>query len=910
MGDSRETITRVSGDLGIGRHVAVGGDVVVQGDALNKGDLRVEGWLDAPNIRHPNKGLFASEEELVACYPVPQNGWWAIVGKTSNGKTYYVRDGKWVASGENDGSVDSAVEASHAKEADYAKEAGQALEARHAEHSDNSDEWHGEEFGDWLDQAVRRQDDVEFGSIKTHGYKEGERGASITNYGDIEANSLVLRTYLKVQELIYNRLNALEGDVSFADVGTVEFVMDSGGGTYSLEIRKRWDGDFTSFQPGDIVYGYVNNLLSAAKKEWYRCWGVIKSVDRERNILHVTQYPDEAVPGRHNYPFSEGMLISRWGNVIEANGETWLNGDYSSFIQKKGGKYVNTRQRSFMVSCDDGRIVELVGVRAPVLSAENYGTVLGRIPDGLLPSGVSELVSGDQPYLYARGVIVQDLIRIGYEGVTVRTANYRGVWNAETAASETDYYRATQAVYDTVTYRNALWQCVVSKSTDEPGDSSAAWVKMTATDDDAPETKVWTVVPNANVIAIRPAEVKPEKITCSVTLVSSKTGTRSITSNYELNGEGAALYFSTDEGQTWQVFVVGAEEPLETESGESLEMELDGYTITIGGNDIDTASIGERIVFQLRDTESGAVLSQSSIPVVRDGIDGAQGVPGREGLLVYPAGMYNKFDIYSAQGDSCPVVEYGGQYYRLKVGALWAGGSEGRDNPALDVAANDEQTVWMLFDSFRSIFTDVIMAEFAKLASAVFYGDWMISQHGINPATGEASEDYQKFKDKAFRPNVAIDFLNGELRARKGTFSGEIVTEFVTLSDSDFNDDMQFTINGVAYTHWYNMADKPTVLKLCYSDSGVIVLPSSAANIGARVVICSTSVDYANKPTVKIVAADGTYIRGVVNSGGTSPKRIEVFDGVVELMYCPTAQSGATGKWVVLTASGGELRYI
>ena len=104
MGESKETITRVSGDLGIGRHVAVGGDVVVQGNSLSKGDLRVEGWLDAPNIRHPNKGLFASEEELFAAYPVPQNGWWAIVGKTSNGKTYYVRDGKWEASGENDGS--------------------------------------------------------------------------------------------------------------------------------------------------------------------------------------------------------------------------------------------------------------------------------------------------------------------------------------------------------------------------------------------------------------------------------------------------------------------------------------------------------------------------------------------------------------------------------------------------------------------------------------------------------------------------------------------------------------------------------------------------------------------------------------------------------------------------------------
>lgn len=789
-------------------------------------------------------------------------------------------------------------------------DAGNADHAEHATKADDADTWEQHVFSDWLDQPVRTVDSVKFRDIRTSSYVEGVSGAKIDAAGNAEFESIESRSYLKIQELIYNRLNALEGDISFADSGTIESITNNTDGTVTAVIRRRWEADFISFQLGDIVYGYVNNLHNETTKEWYRSWGVILQLDRDANSITLAMYADESVPGLSNGAFAKGMLISRWGNIIEPNQDTHLNPDYSSFIVLKNGKYINQRQRSFMISSDNGRIVELVGVRTPILKAENYGTVLGQIPDGILPDGIKQLINYDQPYLYARGIIAQDLIRIGYEGVTVRTANYRGVWNAETAVSETDYYRATRTVYDTVTHRNALWQCVVSKSTDEPGDSSAAWVKMTATDDDAPETKVWTVVPNANVIAIRPAEVKPEKITCSVTLVSSKTGTRSITSNYELNGEGAALYFSTDEGQTWQVFVVGAEEPLETESGESLEMELDGYTITIGGNDIDTNSIGERIMFQLRDTESGAVLSQSSIPVVRDGIDGAQGVPGREGLLVYPAGVYNPLDIYSAQGDSCPVVEYGGQYYRLKVGALWAGGSEGRDNPALDVAANDEQTVWMLFDSFKSIFTDVIMAEFAKLASAVFYGDWMISQHGINPATGEASEDYEKFKDKAFRPNVAIDFLNGELRARKGTFSGEIVTEFVTLLDSDFNDDMQFTINGVAYTHWYNMADKPTVLKLCYSDSGVIVLPSSAANIGARVVICSTSVDYANKPTVKIVAADGTYIRGVVNSGGTSPKRIEVFDGVVELMYCPTAQSGATGKWVVLTASGGELTYI
>ncbi|MDE7179858.1 MAG: hypothetical protein K2N88_01490, partial [Muribaculaceae bacterium] len=43
-------------------------------------DLRVDGWLDAPNIKGPNKGMFVSAERLREAYPRPRPGWWALVG--------------------------------------------------------------------------------------------------------------------------------------------------------------------------------------------------------------------------------------------------------------------------------------------------------------------------------------------------------------------------------------------------------------------------------------------------------------------------------------------------------------------------------------------------------------------------------------------------------------------------------------------------------------------------------------------------------------------------------------------------------------------------------------------------------------------------------------------------------------
>ena len=900
--DGEGQITRVGGDLGVGRHVAVGGDVVVQGDALIKGDARIEGWLDAENVIGPNKGLFPTYEDLVARYPKPREGWWAIVGKTSNGKTYYVIDGAWVASGENDGSVDSAVEASHAKEADHSVEA------------DNADKWDGEHFGEWIDQPVRSSDDVKFGSVQTNKFAEGVSGAKIDADGNAEFESIVSRSYLKIQELIYNRLNALEGNTSFADSGTIESITNNTDGTVTAVIRKRWETDFISFQIGDIVYGYVNNVHNEITKEWYRCWGVIKKLDRDANSITLTMYSDDNVPGISNRAFTEGMLISRWGNVIEPNQDTYLNSDYSSFIVLKNGKYINQRQRSFMISSDNGRIVELIGVRSPILSAENYGTVLGQIPDGILPDGIKQLINYEQPYLYARGIIVQDLIRIGYEGVTVRTANYRGLWNAETAASLTDYYRTTNSVYDTVTWRNALWQCIMSRSTEEPSENSSAWAKITAMDSDAAESKVWTIVPNENVISIRADGNKPEKLTCTVTLVSSRTGTRSITSKNELASEGVSLFFSIDGGTTWEEYIFGSDEPLETESGESLEIEVNGTAITIGGNDIATSEIGERIIFSIKDTESDAVLHQVVVPVVRDGIngkDGQQGLPGREGLLVYPAGVYDSSKTYTATGDTCPVVEYGGQYYRLKSGATWTvtENSGLRVNPAIDVAMNDEQTVWLLFDKFQSIFTDVIMAEFAKLASAVFYGDFMISQQGVTKPGNEASTDYEKFKTGNFVPNVQINFNKGYIKALKGEFAGDIVTKFKALRDSDFVNDLSFKLNGEIYTKVYNMATNASVLKLSYNSDGVIVLPGSMNDVGARVIICSTSADYTNRPSLKIVSADGYYISGAKNADGGNPRRINLFDGVVELMYCPTEKEGVTGKWVIMSAYGTDLSY-
>ena len=98
------------------------------------------------------------------------------------------------------------------------------------------------------------------GGIYVGEYTEGIDGANIDPEGNAEVESITVRSYLKIYELIYNRINALEGNTSFADSGTIDAEANDG---QLLTMRKRWDGDITAFQPGDIVYGYVNDSEGA-----------------------------------------------------------------------------------------------------------------------------------------------------------------------------------------------------------------------------------------------------------------------------------------------------------------------------------------------------------------------------------------------------------------------------------------------------------------------------------------------------------------------------------------------------------------------------------------------------------------------------------------------------------------------
>ena len=94
---------QIDGDVAIGRDANVGGNATVRGSLKVGHNLTVEGWLDAKNIKGPNKGLFKTAAQLREAYPNPHEGWWALVtidGSVASdhlGQLYVADGGAWVA---------------------------------------------------------------------------------------------------------------------------------------------------------------------------------------------------------------------------------------------------------------------------------------------------------------------------------------------------------------------------------------------------------------------------------------------------------------------------------------------------------------------------------------------------------------------------------------------------------------------------------------------------------------------------------------------------------------------------------------------------------------------------------------------------------------------------------------------
>lgn len=276
------------------------------------------------------------------------------------------------------------------------------------------------------------------------------KGAGIYPDGRGQFNTLEVRSSAIFLEVIFNRLSAMESDYSFSESGTIESVELLEDGTYRLPLRKRWENDFTALAENDVVYGMVNNLASGTG-DYYTSWLRILNVNTVSNTITAVLYPDNEVPGGKNYPPEPLMILSHRGNPVNEDRQAYW--------------YLSSREKC---------ICMLDGVTKPILEENNYAIIIGKLKQLSLFDNLP--INYRHSYIYCRGIAIQDLLRIDYQGTPVRSENNRGPWSSEDAVNNP--YQSTDTVYDAVYHVGCKRMCLVTGTTQEPKWNATDWAQI------------------------------------------------------------------------------------------------------------------------------------------------------------------------------------------------------------------------------------------------------------------------------------------------------------------------------------------------------------------------------------------------------------------------------------------------
>lgn len=308
------------------------------------------------------------------------------------------------------------------------------------------------------------------GALSVGDFQAGMSGAGISADGTAEVERLKVRSKLEVAEMQINRLTAMEGDWLLTESGTVEHV-EQRGAQWVLTMRRRFEGDFTAFAVHDVIKGIVstaavrafrpNTPLPTPETAIYAvAWLRVESVDINENSITCSLYDNADVPGGANMQPCEGMNLARWGNT--------------SIAERRSCLYLSSRE---------GRIVHLQGVTAPKITAEHQRASFGTLPE-FLKSELGEIVDGKDDYLFARGLVVQDIIRLDAKANPIPEIVDRGNWQQGTT-----YYGGTRnpttgrfEISD-VWREGTRWRCTTTKSegtTEPPAANSTHWTLIQA----------------------------------------------------------------------------------------------------------------------------------------------------------------------------------------------------------------------------------------------------------------------------------------------------------------------------------------------------------------------------------------------------------------------------------------------
>lgn len=281
-------------------------------------------------------------------------------------------------------------------------------------------------------------------------------GGRIDERGNAEFESITSRSSIIAKELIVNRQTAMESNFVFTESGLVDSVEENAPATegdnitYTLQLQKRWEGDFTAFRENDVILASVNALATGGK--YYDMWMRVLSVNTVKNTIEVVCYPDSEVPSGVNYPPCELARLIRWGNATDED-----------------------RQSCWYISSSEGLLVWLDHVTKPIIDKSNYSLAIGKLPDALhFVFANYPLADKRDGTFYAKYLAVQNIIRTDYQGNVKQDVVDRGKWSLDIAKGEEPYRCIATEVHD-VWHYGCRWRCLEDKTQAEPKYASTGW---------------------------------------------------------------------------------------------------------------------------------------------------------------------------------------------------------------------------------------------------------------------------------------------------------------------------------------------------------------------------------------------------------------------------------------------------
>lgn len=236
-------------------------------------------------------------------------------------------------------------------------------------------------------------------------------GALIDKDGNTEVQSLTVRGFLRAAEYLLNRIQITEGAQWLTEGGVIERVetithahafFDK---RVSVTFRARYEGDTQApFVVGDILRGQIAKLQGRTGIE--TSWLRVQRVDGLKVVASL--YANQQVPEGLNAAPIEQMRVARWGNDIDM-----------------------TRQSHIILDPQQGQIIRRTNINAPIIEPQHTdGFSLGTLPSWLKKT-LGGAVDDKSDYLFARGIITQDIIRYTPGGKPLAERVDRGVWSAQ-----------------------------------------------------------------------------------------------------------------------------------------------------------------------------------------------------------------------------------------------------------------------------------------------------------------------------------------------------------------------------------------------------------------------------------------------------------------------------------------------